>query len=369
MYGKLARLNFPPILLISFFFLHSMATGINISLRCADLNPQISNSSKGFKKGEIAQGNSIDPELASAEKQPKIITVRKNGKGDFRTLREAINSIPSGNKKRTILRIGPGVYKEKVTVDRLKPYITFYGEPDQMPRITFDATASQYGTINSATVAVESDYFVASNIIFENSSPKPILGMQGSQAVAMRISGDKAAFYNCRFYGHQDTLCDDKGLHFFKDCYIRGTVDFIFGDGRSIYSNCKLVSIADGVTAITAQGRYSTSDNSAFVFLNCNITGTGNAFLGRAWKENSRVVFAYTYMGNLINPRGWDDKGYSNRQGSVFYGEYKSQGPGAATKHRVKFTKLLTDEQAKPFVSMNFIQASQWLKPPPKLVD
>lgn len=51
----------------------------------------------------------------------------------------------------------------------------------------------------------------------------------------MRISGDKAAFYNCKFYGFQDTVCDDAGNHFFKDCYIEGTFDFIFGSGTSMY--------------------------------------------------------------------------------------------------------------------------------------
>lgn len=58
---------------------------------------------------------------------------------------------------------------------------------------------------------------------------------EGAQAVAMRISGDKAAFYNCKFIGYQDTLCDDKGKHIFSDCYIQGTVDFIFGNGQSLY--------------------------------------------------------------------------------------------------------------------------------------
>jgi hypothetical protein len=58
---------------------------------------------------------------------------------------------------------------------------------------------------------------------------------QGAQAVALRISGDKAAFHNCRFIGFQDTLCDDRGRHFFKDCFIQGTVDFIFGNGKSLY--------------------------------------------------------------------------------------------------------------------------------------
>lgn len=70
---------------------------------------------------------------------------------------------------------------------------------------------------------------------YQNSAPMPDGKRVGAQAVAMRISGDKAAFHNCMFIGFQDTLCDDRGRHFFKDCQIQGTVDFIFGDGKSLY--------------------------------------------------------------------------------------------------------------------------------------
>lgn len=60
-------------------------------------------------------------------------------------------------------------------------------------------------------------------------------GMEGWQAVAFRIAGDKAYFAGCGFYGAQDTLCDDAGRHYFKECYIEGSIDFIFGNGRSMY--------------------------------------------------------------------------------------------------------------------------------------
>lgn len=49
------------------------------------------------------------------------------------------------------------------------------------------------------------------------------------------IQGDKGAFYRVAFLGFQDTLYDKEGRHYFKDCYIRGTIDFIFGDGTSYY--------------------------------------------------------------------------------------------------------------------------------------
>ena len=73
------------------------------------------------------------------------------------------------------------------------------------------------------------------DLLLQNSSPRPNGKQKGAQAVALRISGDKAAFYNCKIKGFQDTFCDDRGNHFFKDCYIEGIVDFIFGRGKSLY--------------------------------------------------------------------------------------------------------------------------------------
>lgn len=58
------------------------------------------------------------------------------------------------------------------------------------------------------------------------------------QAVAVTVYGDKSAFYNCDFLGLQDTLWDVEGRHHFKDCYIEGAIDFIFGSGQSIYEVC-----------------------------------------------------------------------------------------------------------------------------------
>jgi len=219
----------------------------------------------------LVTATTLFPPQSSLNGAVRIIRVRGDGTGDFRTVTEAVNSIPSGNNRRVVVWIGMGEYREKVTVDRSKPFLTFYGERNEsdthtMPIITYHATALRYGTVDSATVAVDSDYFVAVNIAFvvrfspsllsfsssfsfftthvdisqvhvcmQNSSPRPDENSVGGQALAMRISGDKAAFYNCKFVSFQDTLCDDRGRHFFKDCYIQGSYDFIFGNGKSIY--------------------------------------------------------------------------------------------------------------------------------------
>lgn len=69
----------------------------------------------------------------------------------------------------------------------------------------------------------------------QNSSPAPKPGAKGEQAVALRIAGDQAAFWGCGFYSNQDTLLDELNRHYFKECYIEGSIDFIFVDARSLY--------------------------------------------------------------------------------------------------------------------------------------
>ncbi|KAJ6994122.1 hypothetical protein NC653_017063 [Populus alba x Populus x berolinensis] len=310
----------------------------------------------------------IDPALTAAEAKPRTIKVRKDGSGEFKTLKEAINSIPTGNKQRVIVHIGPGEYIEKLKIERGKPFVTFLGSPGNMPTLSFDGTARKYGTVYSATLEAEADYFVAANVIFKNSAPMPKGQLKGEQAVALRIAGDKSAFYNCRFLGFQDTLCDDKGRHLFKDCYIEGTVDYIFGSGKSLYLGTKLHVIGDEKgNFITAQARNNEAENTGFSFVHCKVDGIGTkkAYLGRAWQQRPRVVFSYTTMSSVVNPEGWSNNLHPERDQTALFGEYKCNGVGANPAARAKASKQLTPGQVAPFISLGFIEGSKWLLHPP----
>ncbi|MCD7464666.1 hypothetical protein HAX54_053199 [Datura stramonium] len=220
-----------------------------------------------------ARKDTLDPVLVAAEANKTIIKVRGDESGDFKTLTEAINSIPEGNKRRAIIWIGGGNYTEKVKIERSKPFITLYGDPKNVPNIIFHGTAKEYNTVNSATVIVESEYFSAVNINFVNSAQRPDGKSNIAQAVALRTGGDKASLYNCKMYGFQDTFCDDKGKHFFKDCYIEGTVDFIFGNGKSLYLNTEMHVIpGDPMAMVTAHARAAENVDSGFSFVHCMVT-------------------------------------------------------------------------------------------------
>ncbi|KAJ0976436.1 hypothetical protein J5N97_018401 [Dioscorea zingiberensis] len=316
---------------------------------------------------------SLDIKLMKAEEAKVRYIVSQDGNGDFKSIREAIDSIPLYNTRRVILDIRPGMYREKIVIPKSKSFITIVGSSSDPPIITGNDTAATKGsngvplnTFHSAIVAVNANYFVAANIRFENTAPYPLVGEKGGQAVALRISGDKAAFYNCSFYGTQDTLYDHKGLHYFSNCFIQGSLDFIFGNGRSLYQNCYLNSIAKRVASVTAQKRNTASMDSGFSFTKCTISGSGLVYLGRAWGDHSRVVFSYTFMDNVVIPQGWN-KWHIQRpeESGVYYGEYQCSGPGANWTGRVHWAHQLTDEEAQPFLGTYYVQGDSWLLDPP----
>ncbi|XP_022925076.1 probable pectinesterase 53 [Cucurbita moschata] len=289
--------------------------------------------------------------------------------GDFTSIQDAIDSLPFINLIRVVIKVHAGVYKEKVIIPPFKSFITIEGAGAAKTIVQWGDTAQTrgpkgqpLGTYNSATFAVNSPYFIAKNITFKNTTPVPPPGAIGKQAVAFRISGDTAAFYGCRFLGAQDTLYDHLGRHYYKDCYIEGSVDFIFGNGLSLFEGCHVHAIARYTGALTAQGRSSLLEDTGFSFVNCKVTGSGALYLGRAWGPFSRVVFAYTYMDNIIIPKGWYNWGDPNREMTVFYGQYKCTGEGGRFAGRVSWSRELTDEEAKPFISLSFIDGSEWIK-------
>ncbi|KAK3016472.1 hypothetical protein RJ639_007721 [Escallonia herrerae] len=297
------------------------------------------------------------------------LTVDRNPvTGDFTSIQDAIDSLPFVNLVRVVIKVHAGVYTEKVSIPPLKSFITIQGAGAETTIVQWGDTAQTkgprglpLGTYSSATFGVNSPYFVAKNITFKNTTPVPPPGAIGKQAVAFRISADTAAFVGCRFLGAQDTLYDHLGRHYYKDCYIEGSVDFIFGNGLSLFEGCHVHAIAPITGALTAQGRQSLLDDTGFSFLHCKVTGSGALYLGRAWGPFSRVVFAFTYMDNIIIPKGWYNWGDPNREMTVFYGQYKCTGPGASFAGRVPWSRELTDQEAKPFISLSFIDGSEWI--------
>lgn len=276
-------------------------------------------------------------------------TVAADGSGDFKSVQAAINAVPDMRANRTYIHIKPGIYKEKLTLPANKTNISLIGDDAQKTTITFDDYAQKknrfgenIGTSGSSSFFVYGDGFTAENISFENSS-----GPVG-QAVAVRIDGDKVCFRNCRFLGFQDTLYPhgDRSRQYYKNCYIEGTVDYIFGFSTCYFEDCTLFCKTSGyvTAASTPQG-----NKFGFVFNHCSIEGNapeGSFCLGRPWRPYANVVYLNCKISKVINAQGWNNWGNTENEKTAFYAEYNCTGEGAATAKRVNWSKQLTAIEA-----------------------
>ena len=282
------------------------------------------------------------------------LVVAQDGSGDFFTVQEAINAVPDYRKNaRTTILIKEGSYKEKVIIPASKNAVSLIGQGEV--KITYDDYASKpnifgenKGTSGSSSCYIYAPDFYAENITFENTS-----GPVG-QAVACFVSADRAYFKKCRFLGFQDTLYTyGKGCRqYYDECYIEGTVDFIFGWSTAVFNRCHIHSIGNGY--ITAPST-DKGQKYGYVFYNCEITANSDVdkvYLSRPWRPYAQAVFIQCNMGKHILPEGWDNWRNKNNEKTVFYAEYKSKGEGANPGKRVAYSKQLKNTEGYSIVEV-----------------
>jgi pectinesterase len=181
----------------------------------------------------------------------KTLYVHPGGAGDFTTVQAAVSAATGSG---FTLVVAPGTYRETVVVDATRTGMTWIG-PSGNPRdvvVVYDNAAGTpkpgggtYGTTGSATTTVQADGFTARCLTFANDwlrADHP--GTTGTQAVAIKVQGDRSAFERCRFLGHQDTLYADSmalgtfARQYYRDCYVEGDVDFVFGRATAVFEGC-----------------------------------------------------------------------------------------------------------------------------------
>ncbi|MBF6598257.1 MAG: alpha/beta fold hydrolase [Fermentimonas sp.] len=283
--------------------------------------------------------------------------VAKDGSGDFTSVQDAINAIPDFRKQPSTIFIRNGYYREKVIIPETKHSLTLIGENKYKTILSFNNFASkvsrlgdEIGTSGSASIYVCPDNFIAENITFENAAG-PI-----GQAVAIIVRSNNSSFFNCRFLGFQDTLYTHKAgsKQYYKNCYIEGTVDFIFGSSIAYFDECEIFCKQNGY--ITAA---STPEEQAYgyIFKHCKIEGDNkdSFYLGRPWRAYAHVVFLECEMSNVIRKEGWNNWGNVLNELTSFYGEYANKGEGAEISRRVAWVNQLDDESIKKYSIINVL--------------
>lgn len=294
--------------------------------------------------------------MASAQKK---VTVAADGSGDYTSVQAALDAVPEGNSKPFTIFIRKGIYKEVIVVDARKGFVRLIGEDKDNTILTYDNHAGTRlpngDTLNTWTCAsffVYGNDFHAENLTFQNTA-----GFTAGQAVGLRIEGNRASVINCRIVGNQDILfLSGSGVkHYFKNCYIEGTTDFIFGAATAVFQSCHIHSKKN--SHVTA-----ASTNSiipfGFVFFDCRLTADSNinkVSLGRPWSPTASVTYINCWMDKHIIPEGWNNWKNPANEATARYAEYNSSGPGANPAARVKWARQLTDEEVKKYSLKNIL--------------
>ena len=281
-----------------------------------------------------------------------VYTVDCNGGGDFRTVQECFDALPSKPDGWRTVRILPGTYREKVTLDVYKDRVRIVGVGGaERVRIVWNDHSGkvvdgyEMTTYDTWTMSLQADDVVLEGVTVENDA-----GRVG-QAVALETRGDRIWIDGCRLVGDQDTFFTKGYVSriYVTDSWIEGTTDFIFGPSIVLFDRCRIHAKADSF--LTAA---STTERNlyGYVFRDCRVTAdpaVTRLYLGRPWKSTARTVWIRCDLPAAIRPEGWRDWHDSARKGDVYYAEYGCTGPGADRSGRVAWSRELTGDEVAAY--------------------
>lgn len=287
-----------------------------------------------------------------------------------RSIQASIDALPPGGGT---VRIAPGIYRERLRIGGRGVRLVGTGTgPEDVVIVAGESAATTGSIYASTTVHVAGDDFRARNLTFANDwEADPSHG--SSQAAALAISGDRAMLERVRVLGGQDTLylTGPPGRltrQVFRDCYIEGHVDFIFGNAATWFDGCQIHGIDHHTVMYTAHSRNAPGEQGGFVFNRSRFTaGTapGGIYLGRPWRPYARVVLIDSQVDAAFAPGGWREwkPGMTDNSGTAIYAEYRTDYPrGRPERSRIR---QLTGAEAAEWTQAAFFQGdTEWIDAP-----
>ncbi len=297
------------------------------------------------------------------------VVVAQDGTGNYTSLQAAINAAPSNSITPYRIFVKKGKYIEKVTIPSNKPFLYVVGEGINEVVFSWDDYAGKPGVTEIATITINSNDCVFMNMTIENSWGRK---NDGPQALAVKATGDRIIFKNCKMVSGQDTvMAQGNGKRqYFRNCYIDGNTDYIYGSAIAVFDSCVLFNRdrLDGSTSsVFTASSTPPGQTYGYVFRDCllpNNNGQTTYTLGRPWgnaapphTSETKVVFLNCRMGTTVKPERWQVWTSETDTTIITYAEYKTRyfsGALVDLSKRVSWSKEFTDAQAAPyFVNSN----------------
>ena len=300
------------------------------------------------------------------------LVVDASGKleSSYRNISAAVAALRNTTAAQTIY-IAPGIYTEQVYIPKLAGPLTVQGYTkdarsykDNKVTITGNLSRQTPGLANNDATATLRLW--TSNVKLYNLNIANTFGeaANSGQALALSAQQTNQGFYGCSFTGYQDTIYANEGRQIYAKSYINGAVDFIFGlRAAAWFDKVDIETIGRGF--ITANGRDAANNTSIYVFNQVDVRGTSgvnSTYLGRPWRQWSRVIFQRSYLGDVVRPEGWSRWDTVQPVDNLVYEEYKNYGPGAAGPRANFSSQLSKPMKAQDIFGRNF-EKEVWVDP------
>ena len=309
----------------------------------------------------------------------------------FSSVQKALDFLEAHPGAERVILVRPGVYRERVEV-RI-PGVVITGESPKAAKntvITLGLGAKEIledgkkrGTFRTYTFLVNAEDVALIFLTIENSAGP---GKLAGQAIALYADGDRLTVDSCHLLGWQDTLFTaplppeeiekdgfvgpgqfaprEGRVQYYKDCYIEGDVDFVFGGAAAYFECCTFFSKGGDRESPGFVTAPSTPEGQQFGYVMDHCRFTGNVpdqtvFLGRPWREWGQVVLLFCHLGPHIKTEGWDDWGKEMAHKTAFFAEYECTGPGSLLSARPGWVHRLTREEMTGYTKGGVLGKSQ----------
>ncbi|MET8976324.1 pectinesterase family protein [Streptomyces sp. NPDC004539] len=279
--------------------------------------------------------------------------VAADGTGDHRTVQSAIDAAPSGGSPYTVF-VDKGDYHEVITVPANRRWLTLMGVTGVAEDVVVHNTrahgmlkpdGTQWGTEGSAVATFKAPDLTVRDLTVSNTFDPvahPEVDEFETQAVAVAAKGDRQVYRNVRILGRQDTLLvkgetpTTEARQYFVECFIRGSVDFVFGNATAVIDRSTLHMLPWPGGTILAPNTDSRKKYGILV-TGCTIASTAlprTMYLGRPWHNAPEVqpqaVVRDTLVAGAVNdPQPWTDMTPDYHWSQARFREFDNSGLGA----------------------------------------
>lgn len=288
----------------------------------------------------------------------------------------------------TTIYLKKGVYKVKLLIAAND--VTIIGEERETTVICYDDYAKkphsdggEYNTFRTFTVCVTGENVVMENLTVANTNTSP---ETVGQCVALSVNAKLFHARNCDLKSTQDTLftapfpddlvlrytgltgdpayydgfiprdqlyMEGEAFHYFENCRIYGTVDYVFGGARALFEKCQFISLKDKRgSGFVAAPSHSLKQSLGYLFLNCAFVNggadNGSVYLARPWRDFGKCDFINCTLESHVSPLlfdKWNDT-YRNKTARFSYCNLKG-----VDLTPVSWAKELSSESANEIIN------------------